>query len=104
MTPLTEFDQEAINHLFATTRFDREEIEKAYRIFGIEFINLFFNKITSLGVTIDFALDKIKDCQEYHDIPANWHELPLGQKRTYVHAFFNWLTTLMTGVTDLTDQ
>lgn len=104
MIPLTELYRISIKNLFETTPFEVADIEKAYAVFDHEFTFQFLTRIRAIGVTVDFALEKIRECHESWNVRPDWHELPPVQKSAYVEGSLNWLANLMDDATDLADQ
>lgn len=74
-------DQEKIKYLFQTTPFDKDDIEKGYKIFGFDLSDEFFTLVRELGISVEFALEAIDMYLEFNDADKKWFLRP--DKKSY---------------------
>jgi hypothetical protein len=101
MKHLSELDHLAINRILLYEPFNKEEVERAYKVFGIHYTLHFLGVVRQLAIGIDSALNLIGQLQDHYDIPSNWEEIDPTKQRSYFNAAMNWLRSIMKGTISL---
>lgn len=92
MNPIDEY---SIKRFSLTFPFTKEDIEKAYKIFGFIYTRSFLIQVSELEIGLDTALNLVGQMQAHYDIPATWDEIDPLKQQAYFTATMNWLTATM---------